>query len=893
LFGVIAINRDEAISDLRAIDGAAKDTGASIGKSVEDGSTRADTASKGWLGRFGDGMARLGQIGLGLDLVGRVAQPFIDFIGAGVQGVHEAEDASRRLDAVITSTGNVAGVSKDKLLEYANALQETTKFSAETVNAAQGMLLTFTNISAEGGIFDRATQLTLDMAEAMGTDASNQAIQLGKALNDPIKGVSALSRVGVQFTADQKEQIKAMVEAGNTAGAQTLILDELAKQFGGMAVAAGETATGQMVRFQNSLGEVGESIAATFMPILADLLSWFVAQMPAIRAFVEEAMVKVGAAFEFVRTQVIPPLTVAFDAILPVVSAVFTAVAPILAQFGQVVSTAFTLVKTLWDSVLKPVLDLLSPAFNAVFSVVVTVVGTAFKQIENALKLVTAVLKGDWQAAWDAVKAIFTTALTGLTAAASAIWAGIKGVFANVLSVFTGIGRSIIDGLSSSITGGVGAVVTAAQGAWAGIKGSFSTALAWFTSLGEDLPGNLARSIRAGVAGVVAAANGVWAGIKGAFRTVATWFLNIGEDLVDGLVKGVLGGITRAVNSVKELGTSIVGGLKDLLGIKSPSTVFASIGEDVVAGLEKGLSGIAQVLRAIQDPLAQGLAELASLVQGTISSIAKGDFVAAIAGVVTSIIGAFTRASEAARKFKEEVRGIRESFTLLDPSNLIKTTTKKDYLFGFIPIGSHQEVDQAASSVGLSFARALEGGVIGGLTRGMRAFINGEADWREQLRAGLRDTIISGIIDALLQGAVFKGLLGDLLASLSAALAANDMEGAQGIITRIGAVIPQVIANIEKLVAPLRDTINAALPMPAAGGGGGGLPTVAGGDNRIVGSIPVAPVIVAPAQPEWVERIGTYFDSFGGSIREFSLGVREFRDVVRGAGQGRLSWDLL
>jgi hypothetical protein len=77
----------------------------------------------------------------------------------------------------------------------------------------------------------------------LGTDLKGSAVQLGKALNDPIAGVGALSRVGVTFTETQKDMIKTMVEAGNVAGAQTLILDELGKEFGGSAKALADPVT--------------------------------------------------------------------------------------------------------------------------------------------------------------------------------------------------------------------------------------------------------------------------------------------------------------------------------------------------------------------------------------------------------------------------------------------------------------------------------------------------------------------------------------------------------------------------------------------------------------------------------------------------------------------------
>lgn len=99
------------------------------------------------------------------------------------------------------------------------------------------MLLTFTNIGKD--VFPDATSTMLDMATAMNgglTPSAEQlkgtSIQLGKALNDPISGISALSKVGVTFTEQQKKQIEAMVQAGDAAGAQKLILAELGREFG-------------------------------------------------------------------------------------------------------------------------------------------------------------------------------------------------------------------------------------------------------------------------------------------------------------------------------------------------------------------------------------------------------------------------------------------------------------------------------------------------------------------------------------------------------------------------------------------------------------------------------------------------------------------------------------
>jgi hypothetical protein len=114
------------------------------------------------------------------------------------------------------------------------------------------MLLTFTRIS--GDTFPKATEAVLNVAQAMGTDLKSAAIQVGKALNDPILGVSALARSGIQFTEAQREMIKQMVETNRLAEAQRIILAELETQFGGSAKAARDTFGGALQALQNDIG---------------------------------------------------------------------------------------------------------------------------------------------------------------------------------------------------------------------------------------------------------------------------------------------------------------------------------------------------------------------------------------------------------------------------------------------------------------------------------------------------------------------------------------------------------------------------------------------------------------------------------------------------------------
>ncbi|WP_444909330.1 phage tail length tape measure family protein [Microbulbifer sp. TRSA005] len=174
-----------------------------------------------------------------------------------IEATIRQENAIRQLEARLKSTEGAAGLSSEELQNLAGTMQQLTTFGDEAVMEMEALLLTFTNIHGE--VFKRATPAILDMSVAMGTDLRSSAVQLGKALNDPIKGISALSRTGIQFTDAQKSTIEALVESGRIAEAQGLILEELEKQFGGAAEAAADTFGGALKQAQNAFGDLLES----------------------------------------------------------------------------------------------------------------------------------------------------------------------------------------------------------------------------------------------------------------------------------------------------------------------------------------------------------------------------------------------------------------------------------------------------------------------------------------------------------------------------------------------------------------------------------------------------------------------------------------------------------
>jgi hypothetical protein len=201
-----------------------------------------------------------------------------------IEDARESARVSRLTEAVLKSTGGAAHVTAQQVGDLATAISNKTGIDDEAIQSASNLLLTFTKVRNEVGkgndVFDQATQLAADMSVVLGGTASDAAKQLGKALNDPIKGITALSRAGVSFTAEQKEQIKTFVEAGDTLSAQKIILQELSTEFGGAA----EAASDPLQRLGTIAGNLGEDIGTLLLPVVSDLADFAAEDLiPAIR----------------------------------------------------------------------------------------------------------------------------------------------------------------------------------------------------------------------------------------------------------------------------------------------------------------------------------------------------------------------------------------------------------------------------------------------------------------------------------------------------------------------------------------------------------------------------------------------------------------------------------
>ena len=213
----------------------------------------------------GLGLLKTGVGKLGLALGGAA------LIGGAAKAIARAEEMSSAYaatEAIILATGGAANLTGGDIKGMAVEMSLATGVDKALILEGQNLLLTFKNIKDEAGegndVFSRTQDVMLDLAAVMKTDAKSSALQLGKALNDPIKGVSQLQRIGVTFTDVQKEQIRLFVEAGDVAAAQGVILDELEGQVGGVAEATADSTA----KISNAWKEVQEQIGNALLPAI-------------------------------------------------------------------------------------------------------------------------------------------------------------------------------------------------------------------------------------------------------------------------------------------------------------------------------------------------------------------------------------------------------------------------------------------------------------------------------------------------------------------------------------------------------------------------------------------------------------------------------------------------
>lgn len=194
-------------------------------------------------------------------------------LSASAKDAEKLEMQMGQLRAAIDATGGAAGLTAEDIVKMSKALDEATLGSAEGFRNAALQLLTFKTVGVDA--FERTLKAAQDLSSAGFGSVEGATVQLGKALENPIQGLTALTRVGVSFTEEQKKMIESFVRLGDVASAQNVILAAVEGQVQGVAAAAGGGLAGAVDLVGKRMTDLSETLGGVLLPIFTQLnLVW-------------------------------------------------------------------------------------------------------------------------------------------------------------------------------------------------------------------------------------------------------------------------------------------------------------------------------------------------------------------------------------------------------------------------------------------------------------------------------------------------------------------------------------------------------------------------------------------------------------------------------------------
>ena len=447
------------------------------------------------------GMGKLlvaGGIAAGIYGLARGFQALTEYISDSIGAAEKAESANARLDNVLSQMG--FSDASARLKEYAEALQFQIAVEDETIKAVQTKLATFgeltKTVGEAGGAFDRATLAALDLAAAGFGSAESNAVQLGKALQDPVKGLTSLGRAGVTFTDAERDRIAALVESNKIGEAQAVVLDAIEKQVGGTAAATADASDKMGLAWQ----EIQEEIGSALLPAFQDLTAWVVEDLvPAFREWWDDAGPKVTKAVEDLWSWITNDLMPALEDMWETMQRdLFPVMRDLADLFSDLFGDVMDFVNSLGDT--GEASDDTGGSLSWLSGIVQGLgyyVGW-IKTVWTALATYLRFVIGVWKAMWTAIQVVWDW-IQNLHNA----FVGLVTYLRNLYSELWNIGRQIIDGLLG------------------GLKAAWDTLSSWWNN---------------SVGGLISGAKSIL-GIQSPSRV----FAEIGGDVVDGFRIGLQG----------------------------------------------------------------------------------------------------------------------------------------------------------------------------------------------------------------------------------------------------------------------------------------------------------------------------------------------------------------
>jgi phage-related protein len=554
----------------------------------------------------------------------------------------QARQASQRVDSIAKSMG----IFGDQALEVSGRIQNFAEeqekliaVDADVIKGAQAKLLTFKELARSadesGGAFDRATLAAVDLAAAGFGTAETNAVQLGKALNDPVKGITALTRSGITFTAAEKEKIKALVESGDLLTAQDLVLKAIETQVGGTAAATALSSEKIRLGFEAVKDSIGNLLLPAFDSV-ATVLSEKV--FPAVQGFFDSIKENgIGPALTELFTNFTSLRQSFMDSILQALPGIIDA---IIAFIPTLVQSTVTMITSVVSAITNALPQIVQGAIQ-LFQGIIEGLTQALPVIIEAL---TAAIPQILRALVDALPQLIESALTLFTGIVQGLVKALPEIIDAVIDAMPEIIKAIIDAIPLFIEAGIEIVKGLAKG------------------IVENAPAIVGAAIE-GVADLVISTFKKILGIKSPSKV----FAEFGKNTMQGYAKGVKDAFPYTAEQLNKA----FAGLAQTNFADSRVGKFYKLGRKLMDDLNRGLRA--------------GALDLDKIFTQVLEDATEGMREGKRKDVVTRSI---QRAIKAARPLLEELEQAYNFVTnkILDAQNVLanKVKEKLDYVSGLI-----------------------------------------------------------------------------------------------------------------------------------------------------------------------------------------------------------------
>lgn len=292
--------------------------------------------------------------------------------------------AETRLETLMK---NVPGTTEKQIKAiklYAAELQGLTTIGDEVAIAGASQLATF---QLQANSIAKLMPAMNDLA--VGTYGVNVSqdnmIQTGNLVGKVLQGqVGALSRIGITFSKQQEEMLKAGTEAQKVA----TLMEVINQNYGGLAKTMAQTDEGKIIQFKNAWGDVKEELGKQVLPLMGTVSSFLMTTLPKAQAIGIGALQKINyfLTWLFMTAQRFGPNVIAiFRQVGVVIATIFGGLRDTVGQFLQQNGQQIDRLRTVFINAFMTLLNYAGPILTWLSKNAVPAVTSA---LQNVVKLV-------------------------------------------------------------------------------------------------------------------------------------------------------------------------------------------------------------------------------------------------------------------------------------------------------------------------------------------------------------------------------------------------------------------------------------------------------------------------------------------------------------------------